>query len=119
MPMHPTRRASSSLRVSIQSIRAHDVIDAPAEHGLDEQQRCAGGRLASSGLRAFLDGERIAPAAEAQRFDGHRGHAVLDRLDGEIVFVAWLVRVRSEISGSRPCAQRAGLLPSPFCIVGT
>src|ERR1700685_2496565 len=34
---------------------------------------------------------RIPPAAERQRFDGDRGHAVLNYLDGEVVLVSFFV----------------------------
>ena len=71
---------------------AHHVINAPADHGLAKQQGGARGGLASGGLRAFLARHRIAAAAERQRLDGHRGHAVFDRLNGEIVLIAGLVR---------------------------
>jgi hypothetical protein len=92
MPMHPTRRASSSLAGFDPVDGAHHVINAPSDHGLAEQQRRAGGRLASGGLRAFLARDRIAAAAEGQRFDGYGGHAVLHHLDCEIVLIAGLVR---------------------------
>ena len=76
---------------------AHHIVNPPSDHGLAEQQRRAGGGLAGGGLRAFLACDRIAAAAEGQRLDGHRGHAVLDHLDGEIVLIAGFARAVAAI----------------------
>ena len=68
----------------------HDVIRAPADHGLAEQQRGPRRRLAGRRARAFRPRHRVAPAAERHRLDGHGRHAVLHHLDGEIVLIVHL-----------------------------
>ena len=86
---HASGAARVELRAGFDPVDgAHHIVDAPADHGLAEQQGGAGRGLASGRLRAFVSGEGVAPAAEGQRLDGDRGHAVLDHLDGEIVLIA-------------------------------
>src|SRR5262249_17887578 len=71
--------------------RAHHIMHTPADHGLPEQKRCAGHRLASRRVQLLRFGARIAAAPESDRLDGDSGHTVFRYLNGEIVLIARLV----------------------------
>ena len=91
MPMQPTRFASRSLRVSIQSmVRMTSQTRQPIMVWPINSSVPATGWQAEV-ERAFFLVRVVAAAAEADGLDGHGGEAVLDGLDGEIVLVAVFV----------------------------
>ena len=91
--IHAADAVRVQLRVGCDVVdRAHDVPHAPSDDRLADEQRSARGGLARF-VRQTLSGvERITAASEPHRLDRHGRHAGLGHLDGEVVFVAWLVR---------------------------
>src|SRR5204862_1271077 len=71
--------------------RPHDVPDAPSDHRLPDHQGAAGDRLAGFVRQSLPRVDRIAPAAEAHRLDGHGGHTGFNHLNGEVVLIAGFV----------------------------
>src|SRR6266566_2356183 len=63
-------------------------MHAPPDHGLAQQQRRSSHGLAGGYLESLFACARIAAAAEGDRLDSNGRHAMLGRLDGEVVLVA-------------------------------